>query len=116
MQQSSAWERPLVFLAGAIAFEVLWAVMLKLTRGFILTWPSAVMAVAYVLSLVCLNVACKRLDLSFAYAIWTGSGATLVALIGVLVFREPLGPARAVGFLLVISGLVVLLGFERSVS
>jgi multidrug transporter EmrE-like cation transporter len=88
--------------------------MLKLAPGFVLTWASAVMAVAYVLSLVCLNLACKQLDLSLAYAIWTGSGATLVALIGVLVFREPLGLARALGFLLVVSGLVVLIGFERS--
>lgn len=108
--------RPLILLAGAIGFEVLWAVMLKLARGFVLTWASAVMAVAYVLSLVCLNAACRQLDLSFAYAVWTGSGATLVALIGVLVFHEPLGLARALGFLLVSSGLVVLLGFERGVG
>jgi multidrug transporter EmrE-like cation transporter len=109
-------ERPLVFLAGAVGFEVLWAVMLKLARGFVLTWASAVMAAAYVLSLVCLNVACRQLDLSLAYAVWTGSGATLVALIGVFVFHEPLGLARALGFLLVVSGLIVLLAFERSAA
>jgi multidrug transporter EmrE-like cation transporter len=108
-------ERPLIFLAGAVGFEVLWAIMLKLAGGLVLTWASAVMAAAYVLSLICLNVACRQLDLSLAYAVWTGSGATLVALIGVFVFHEPLGLARALGFLLVVSGLVVLLAFERSV-
>ena len=107
-------DRPLVFLAGAIGFEVLWAVMLKLGRGSFFSWASAVMVVAYVLSLVCLKLACKQLDLSLAYAVWTGSGATVVALIGVLAFHEPLGTPRAIGFLLVVSGLVVLLGFERS--
>lgn len=112
--QLALLERSWVFLAGAVACEVLWAVLLKRVGGLVLSWTSATMALAYVLSLVCLNVACRRLDLSLAYAVWTGSGATAVALIGVLVFHEPLGLARALGFLLVISGLIVLLGFERS--
>jgi multidrug transporter EmrE-like cation transporter len=103
-------------LAGAVGFEVLWAVMLKLARGFSVPWATAVMATAYVLSLVCLNLACRYIDTSLAYTVWTGCGACLVALIGVCVFGEPLGLARAVGFLLVIAGLVVLLGFENSTS
>jgi len=53
---------------------------------------------------------------SVAYAVWTGSGAALVALIGVFAFHEPLNVARAVGFSLVVSGLVVLLGFERAAT
>jgi small multidrug resistance pump len=108
--------RALLFLLGAIVFEVLWSIMLKLGRGVLLSWPTAVMAAAYVLSLVCLNLACKQLDLSLAYAVWTGSGAALVALIGVFAFNEPLNVARAVGFSLVVSGLVVLLGFERAAT
>jgi small multidrug resistance pump len=74
------------------------------------------MAIAYVFSLVFLNLACKHLHLSLAYAVWTGAGATLVALIGVFVFDEPLNLARGIGFALVIAGLVVLLGFERSAT
>ena len=108
--------RALLFLAIAIVFEVLWAIMLKLSRGVLLSWPAGVMAAAYVLSLVCLNIACKQLDLSLAYAVWTGSGAALVALIGVLAFHEPLNVARVIGFSLVESGLVVLLGFERAAT
>ena len=106
----------LLFLAGAIIFEVLWAVMLKVSRGALLTWSTGVMAAAYVLSLVCLNAACKQLDLSLAYAIWTGSGAALVAALGIFVFGEPLNLARAAGFLLVVCGLVVLIGFERGAT
>ena len=84
--------RPILWLMGAVAFEVLWAIMLKLASGFTRPWGRLVMAVAYVLSLVCLNVACKELDLSLAYAIWTGSGAALVALICMVAFGEPLQP------------------------
>jgi multidrug transporter EmrE-like cation transporter len=94
--------RPILFLAGAVTFEVLWAIMLKLAGGFTRPWPS----------LVCLNVACKELDLSLAYAIWTGSGAALVALVCVVAFGEPLSLERGLGLVLVIAGVVVLLGFE----
>jgi small multidrug resistance pump len=86
--------------------------MLKLAGGFTRPWPSLVMAIAYLLSLVCLNVACKELDLSLAYAIWTGSGAALVALVCVVAFGEPLSLERGLGLVLVIAGVVVLLGFE----
>jgi small multidrug resistance pump len=101
-------------LAGAVGFEVLWAVMLKTVRGFSVLWASALVVVAYALSLVCLERACRSLDISLAYAVWTGSGTSLVALIGICVFREPLNPARALGLLLIIGGVVLLLGFERS--
>lgn len=106
-------QRPLVLLACAIFFEVLWAALLKVGRGPTLSGLNALMASAYILSLTFLNAACKHLDLSLAYAIWTGSGATLVALFGVLVFDEPLGFARGIGLLLVVVGVVVLLGFEQ---
>lgn len=105
--------RSALFLAAAISFEVLWAVMLKLSKNFSVLWADLVMATAYVLSLVFLNFACKQLDISVAYAVWTGSGAALVATIGVLAFHEPLGIGRIVGFLLVVCGVVVLLGLEQ---
>jgi multidrug transporter EmrE-like cation transporter len=108
--------RALLLLLCAIAFEVLWAVMLKASHSFTLFWPSLVTVVAYLLSAVFLAGACQRLDISLAYAIWTGSGATGVALIGVLVFHERLGAGRAVGLSLVICGVVVLLALEGGQS
>jgi small multidrug resistance pump len=108
--------RSILFLVGAVVFEVLWAVMLKIAGGFMRPWATAVMAVAYVLSLLFLNLACRSLDLSLAYAVWTGAGATLVALIGVVVFHESLSVERAIGFVLVIAGLVVLIGLEPRAS
>jgi len=105
-------DRSIYMLGGAIVCEVLWAVMLKVGQGLALSWATALTAVAYVLSLVFLSAACKQLDLSLAYAVWTGSGAALVALIGVFMFGESLNLARGAGITLVIVGVVVLLGFE----
>jgi small multidrug resistance pump len=100
-------------LATAVGCEVLWAVMLKVSPGFTVLWANVVTALAYLLSLVFLERACRHFDLGLAYAVWTGSGTTLVALIGMLVFREQMGPGRAFGLLLVVTGVAVLLGLER---
>ena len=70
-------KNPMLFLAAAIVCEVLWAVMMKVGQGVALRWASVVMALAYVLSLVCLNAACRKLDLSLAYAVWTGASDCL---------------------------------------
>lgn len=100
-----------LLLGAAVVFEVLWAILLKFSNGFSVPWASATMAVAYVGSLVCLNLACKGLALSLAYPIWTGLGGTIIALVGAFAFREPLGLARGVGVAFVLSGVALLLGF-----
>src|SRR5688572_24790663 len=106
-------KRPLVLLVCAIAFEVTWAVMLKLSHGFQSPLPSAIMLGAYLASLVCLTLACAQLELAVAYSVWTGVGASFVALVGLFVFDEPVSGGRALGLALVIVGVVLLLAFER---
>ena len=104
---------PVLLLVLAVVFEVFWAVMLKVSRGFTVLWASLVTIEAYGLSLVFLTLATRHIkNISMVYAIWTGSGAAAVAVIGVLAFKEPLGFGRAVGLLLVVTGVVVLVGLE----
>jgi len=105
--------RPLVLLACAIVFEVTWAILLKLSHGFSSLLPTGAMLLAYVASLVCLTLACTRLQLAVAYSVWTGAGASFVALVGLFVFDEPVSGGRALGLALVIVGVVLLLAFER---
>lgn len=105
--------RSLVLLFCAIAFEVTWAVMLKLSHGFQSLLPSAIMLATYVASLVSLTLACAKLELAVAYSVWTGAGASFVALVGLFVFDEPVSGGRTLGLALVILGVVLLLAFER---
>ena len=105
-----------LLLTAAIVFEVTWAVMLKLSRGFTVAWASGTMIVAYAASLVFLNLACERMPISVAYVLWTGVGATLVALFGLLAFHEPLSWGRAIGMLLVMLGAAVVLAFEPAAT
>ncbi|MGZ8417798.1 MAG: DMT family transporter, partial [Methyloceanibacter sp.] len=52
--------------------------------------------------------ALKRLDLSVTYAIWSGVGTALAAVIGIAYFREPLSLFKIASLALVVLGVVGL--------
>jgi small multidrug resistance pump len=95
-------------LAATIVFEVAGSTMMKLSNGFTVFWPSLAVFVCYGCSLVGLTIVLKYIDLSVAYAIWCGVGIALVAMIGVLYFKEPVTVQRVLSLLLIIVGVVGL--------
>jgi small multidrug resistance pump len=48
------------------------------------------------------------MDVSVAYAVWSGLGTALVAIIGLWFFQESVTIAKVVGLVLIIVGVVVL--------
>jgi small multidrug resistance pump len=98
-----------ILLTGAIASEVVATSALKLSNGLTRPAPSVVVAVGYLLSFVLLAQALKlQLQVSVAYAIWSGGGTAAIAIIGMLLLNEPLTAGKALGIALVIAGVVVL--------
>lgn len=85
---------PWVYLVAAGLFEVGFASTLKLTEGFTKLWPTLVFAVCIVLSFVLLNKAARDLPIGTAYAVWTGIGAAGTAIVGILVYKEPVTALR----------------------
>jgi len=97
-----------LFLFLAILFEVAGTTSMKLSDGFARLLPSVMIFVFYGLSLVMLTVALKQLPVSLAYAIWAGLGTALIAVIGTVLFREPMTGLKLVSLVLVILGVVGL--------
>jgi quaternary ammonium compound-resistance protein SugE len=100
-----AWT--LLIIAGL--FETAWAVGLKYTHGFTRLVPSLLTGGAIVVSMGLLGIAARDLPIGTAYAVWVGIGALGAAVLGVLLFGEPLTPAR-IGFLLLL--LVAIAGLR----
>ncbi|EEY04505.1 SMR family transporter [Brucella neotomae] len=96
------------FLAIAIFSEVIGTLSLKASEGFSRLGPSIVVVVAYGLAFYFLSLTLKTIPVGVAYAIWSGVGVTLVALIGWLVFGQKLDLPAIVGMGLIIAGLIVL--------
>jgi small multidrug resistance pump len=99
---------PWIYLAAAILLEVAGITAMKLSRGFSEFLPSLAVPVFYVLSAAAVIFALKRLDLSMTYAIWSGVGTALAAMIGIAYFREPLSLFKLASLALVIAGVVGL--------
>ncbi len=96
------------YLALAIVFEVMGTTSMKLSEGFSRLWPSVLLFVFYGLSFTSLTFALKKIDLSVAYAVWSGVGTALIVVIGVWLFRESLSAVKLAGIALVILGVVLL--------
>lgn len=96
------------YLAVAIMLEVAGTTSMKLAEGFTRTVPSVMIFVFYGFSFVMLTLALKRIEISVAYAIWSGVGTALIALIGVLWFKEPLTALKLTSLALIIAGVAGL--------
>jgi small multidrug resistance pump len=97
-----------LFLAGAIALEVAGTTSMKLSQGFTKLFPSILLFVFYAGSFVALTFALKKIEVSVAYAVWSGAGTALIAAIGILCFREAASALKFVSILLIIAGVVGL--------
>lgn len=88
-----------LFLAGLL--EVCWAVGLKYTHGFTRLTPSSFTLVTLAGSMYLLAKAAQTLPIGTAYAVWVGIGAIGAAVLGILLFQEPVTLLR-IGFLVLL--------------
>ncbi|MQA16343.1 MAG: QacE family quaternary ammonium compound efflux SMR transporter [Pseudonocardiaceae bacterium] len=97
----------LVLLVSGV-LEAGWAIALKLSDGFSKLWPSLAFAVLGTASFAGLAYALKSLPAGSAYAVWTGTGAALTALIGMVWLGETASVLKVVSLVLIVAGVVGL--------
>lgn len=97
-----------LFLALAIVAETGWALAMKVSDGLRRPGPAAATVVLYILSLVLLATATRKLDVGTAYAIWAGAGAALIAIAGMVWFKEPATAGRIASLALIVAGIIGL--------
>ena len=98
----------LLFLALAIVSEVAGTAGLKASEGFGRLAPSALAVLGYALAFYFLAQSLRYLPLGAAYAIWSGLGTIGSVLLGLLIWKEILGPVHILGIGLIVVGVVVL--------
>ena len=93
----------------AILLEVCGTTCMKLAHGFTRVGPSALMFAFYGACFTVFTLALKRIEVSTAYAIWSGLGTALIAVVGIVGFGERLTILKVSGLALVIGGVVALI-------
>ena len=97
-----------ILLMVAIVLEVVGTTNMKLSEGFSKLVPSVLVLFFYALSIVALTFAVNRLDVSVAYAVWSGMGTALVAMIGIWFFQESLTTTKLIALGFIIVGVAML--------
>ena len=100
----TAW----VLLVAAIATEVVGTLALRGSNGFTQLVPSLITVVGYVASFVLLAIVLKSLPVGIVYAIWSAIGIALVAVLGKLIFNDPVPPLAVAGMVLIVGGVILV--------
>jgi quaternary ammonium compound-resistance protein SugE len=100
-----------VIAAGLL--EVGFASMLKLSNNFTKLWPTIGFLVFASGSFSLLAWSLKVLPIGTAYAVWTGIGAAGTAILGMVLFKDPVSLGRITAIAFIIAG-VILLNYTSS--
>ena len=102
-------------LAIAITFEVIATTLLKFSDSFSKALPTISSLLCYGISFYLVSLAFRTIPMGTAYAIWSGCGIVLLALVG-LVLGQKLDPPVIIGIALIVAGVLVINLLSKTVS
>ena len=97
-----------IILFFAIVTETIGTTALQASSQFNKFWPSVIVAVAYSASFYLMALALKVIPVGIAYAIWSGVGILMIAIIGFAVFGQKLDLPAILGMGLILVGILVI--------
>jgi small multidrug resistance pump len=105
-----------LILGIAIVSEVIATSALKASDGFTRLLPSVIVVVGYGIAFYCLALVLRTLPVGIVYAIWSGVGVALIALVAWLLYGQALDLPAIVGIGLIVAGVIVLNVFSKTVA
>jgi small multidrug resistance pump len=103
-----------LLLGTAILAEVIATSALKASEGFSRWLPSTAVVIGYGIAFYCLSLTLRHIPIGIAYAVWSGAGTALIALIGVVAYQQKLDLPAMLGIGLIVAGVLVLNLFSKS--
>src|ERR1044072_6045900 len=97
-----------IYLALAIASEVIATLALKSSEGFSRPLPAAIVVVGYGISFFLLALVLKHMSVGTTYAIWSAVGTAAIALIGIAAYGEGASLLKLGSLALIIVGVIGL--------
>ena len=92
----------------AVVFEVFGDFMMKLSNGFQYKLPLVGTVIGYSVAFYLVAQILKYLPLGPVYAIWTGLGIALTAVVGAIFWKEAMNAKKIIGIVLIIAGVAIL--------
>jgi small multidrug resistance pump len=104
-----------IYLFLAIVAEVLATSSLKTAAGFTKLGPSLIVVMGYIAAFYFLSLVLQHMTVGIAYAIWSGVGIVLLAIVAAITFREIPDTPAIIGMGLIIAGVIVIHVFSQTV-
>ena len=107
---------PYLYLAIAVAFETIGTSAMQASQQFTRLWPSVLVVVGYAISFYFMALTLRFMPVGIVYALWSGLGIILIALIGYSIFGQKLDLPAIAGLGLIIAGIVVIQLFSNATA
>ncbi|GAB4285722.1 MAG: SMR family transporter [Roseovarius sp.] len=105
-----------LLLLLAVLFEGLGSTSLLASQQFTRFWPTLGVVTGFGTAFYLFTIVLKYMPLGITYAIWSGLGICLTALLGWLIFRQPVDLAAILGMALIIAGIAVINLFSATAT
>jgi len=105
-----------LYLAIAIIAEVAATSALKASSEFTKLLPSLIVVIGYGVAFYFMTLVLRTIPIGITYAIWSGVGIVLVAVVGSLLYKQIPDVPAVIGMGLIILGVVVIHVFSKTVS
>ena len=99
---------PYIYLIVAVVAETVGTTALQASQQFTRVLPSVIVVVSYAIAFWLLSLALRYMPVGIVYAIWSGLGIVLIALIGLVVFGQRLDLPAIVGLALILTGIAII--------
>ncbi|WP_171121473.1 MULTISPECIES: SMR family transporter [unclassified Ruegeria] len=103
----------LILLLAVIA-ETVGTTSLQASQQFSRFWPSVLVVVGYGIAFYLLGLTLKYMPVGIVYAIWSGLGIFLIAIIGFIVFGQKLDWPAVLGLTMILTGILVIHLFSKT--
>ena len=104
---------PWIFPAFSIALEIVATNLLKVSDSFTKVIPTVASLTLYAIS-YCVSIVFRTLSVGLVYAIWSGVGIVLTAVVAYFAFGQKIDTAGLIGMGLIIFGVLVINLFSQT--
>ena len=105
-----------LYLMAAVLAETIGTTALQASQQFTRLVPVLIVIAAYGASFFLMSLTLKVMPVGIVYAIWSGLGIVLIALIGFIVFGQRIDLPAILGMAMILVGILVILMYSNSAN
>ena len=105
-----------LYLSIAVIAEVAATSALKASDEFTKLIPSLVVVVGYGAAFYLLTLVLRTIPVAITYAVWSGAGIVLVAIIGAILYKQIPDIPAVIGMGLIVAGISIINVYSKTIT